>query len=60
MKTRKEAIAAQKNSVIRKALERMSDEQYTIHRAGLERDIASGAVAREAARLALEVYRSIK
>lgn len=56
-KTRQEAINAQQNPVIKRALERMTDEQYTAHRAKLDRDIASGAVAREAARLVREITR---
>lgn len=56
-KTRQEAIDAQKNPVIRAALQRMTDEQYQAHRAKMDRDFASGAIAREAARLVREIVR---
>jgi len=46
MKTRQEAIAAQQNSVIKAALERMTDEQYAAHKAKMEQARVSGAMGR--------------
>lgn len=52
MKTRQQAIADQKNPVIRATLERMTDEQYAEHRAKMERSIQSGAMAKTVKRMA--------
>ena len=53
-KTRQEAIATQKNEVIRRRIERMTDEQWEAQQAQLHHNIASGAVAASVARMAAE------
>jgi hypothetical protein len=54
-KTRQQAIAEQKNPVIRRRLEKMTDEQYTAERAKLEQSLKDGPARATVNRLATEL-----